>query len=114
MKSYKNCPIVSLGYSDIATLIVVGCGAWNKEKSSCLKLDEIHYGGDDFYEAYLVTEADAEIGSHYQKVFECNSRLKIYDDDTCVFKSDFQYNRFEIYRAGNFGTIIRCLKTRKD
>lgn len=105
MKSYKDCPIVSLGYSDIAALIAVGCG---------LKLDEIHYGGDDFYEAYLVTDEDIEIGSHYQKVFECESWLKIYDDDTCVFKSDFQYNRFEIYRAGNFGTIIRCLKTRKD
>ncbi len=33
MKSYKDCPIVSLGYSDIATLIVVGCVAWNKEKT---------------------------------------------------------------------------------
>lgn len=114
MKSYKDCPVISLGYSDIATLIVVGCRAWHDGKSSCLKLDEIHYGGDDFYDAYLVTDKDVEIGNHYKKVFECESWLKIYDDDTCVFKSDYQYNRFEIYRAENFGTIIRCLKSRKD
>ena len=113
MKTYKDYPKISLGYSDIATLIVVGCDKWDHERHSCLKIDEIHYGGDDFYEAYLVTDKDAEIGAHYEKIYECESWLKIYDDDTCVFKSDFKYNRFEIYRAGYYGTIIKCWNSKK-
>lgn len=113
MKTYRECPIVNLGGSDIATLIVVGCGEWDKKRHSCLKLEEIHYDSDGWYQAYLVTEKDVEIGSHYEKVYECTSWLKIYDDDTCVFKSDFKYNRFEIYRAANFGTIIKCWNSRQ-
>lgn len=110
MKTYKDFEKIPLGYSDIATLIVVGCCEWDKKRHSCLRIDEIHFGGDGFYEAYLVTDKDAKIGEHYEKVYECDSWLKIYDDDTRVFDSDYKYNRFEIYRAANYGMIIKCWK----
>lgn len=113
MKTYKDYPKIDLGYSDIATLIAVGCGQWDDERHSCLKIGEIGYGGDNIYDAYLVTDKDAEIGSHYEKVFECDSWLKIYDDDTCVFRSNYKFNRFEIYRAADFGTIIKCWNTKQ-
>lgn len=121
MKTYKDYPKIDLGYSDIATLIAVGTMSWDelREKSkndpacSCLKIGEVGYGGDNIYDAYLVTDKNVEIGAHYEKVFECESWLKIYDDDTCVFKSDYKYNHFEIYRAANYGTIIKCWNSKQ-
>lgn len=106
-KDHHQCETIYLGGSDIATLIAVGVGA---EK---LELKEICYGEDGDYEAYLCGE-ETEIPNYYIKVYECKGWLKIYDDDRCVFDTDRfnggerYYNHFEIFRAGAFGTIIRC------
>ncbi len=109
MKTYKECEIIRLGASDYATLIAVGCPLEYGENWS-LNLKEINFGEDGCYHAYLVDNKDIEIGSHYTKVFECFAWLKIYDDTTCVFQSNYEFNFFEIWRAGNSGMIIRCLK----
>lgn len=111
MKTYKDCKKISLGGSDYCSVIAVGCYDYGEKHlgNQSLKMKDIHFGEDGGYEAYLVEGEDIVIGSHYEKVFECTSWLKIYDDYKCVFKSDYDFNRFEIYRAGNFGTIIRCL-----
>ena len=121
MKTYKECEVLDLGGSDIASLIVVGTKSWSdyrqeqqsNENAEIVKIQMIHFGGDGFYKAYLVEYSMVEIGEHYEKVFECYSWLKIYDDYKCVFESlrfNPNFNKFEIYRAGNYGMIIRCLK----
>lgn len=118
MKTYKDFEKIPLGYSDIACLIAVGTKSFEEARkereidhdASILKIQEIRFGVDGFYEAYLVTDKNAKIGAHYEKVYECDSWLKIYDDDTRVFQSDYEYNHFEIYRAANYGMIIKCWK----
>lgn len=114
-KDHHYCPKVNLGGSDIAALIVVGCG---KEK---LNVAAIDYGGDGSYSAYLCGK-ETEIPAYYTKVFECDHWLKIYDDTSLVFDSDDNslvfnsdmngriFHHFAIYRAADFGTIIQMEK----
>ncbi len=94
-----------IGSSDIASLIVVGCS--NECKG--LKLFELHFAGDGSYYAYIVDET-AEIGDHYQKVAEFHTWLKIYDDEGLTFKFHEHKSSIEVYRAGEFGVIIKITK----
>lgn len=105
LENYHNCEKIRIGSSDIAALIAVGCGTED------LKTAAINYGEDGNYLAYICG-GEIEIPSHYEKVFECRSWLKIYDDERLTFDSakHGDFNRFEVYRAGNFGTIIRMWK----
>lgn len=101
MKNYKEFRHVSLGDSDIATLIAVGGG--HNPETGFIESKAISFGEDANYEAYLVMEP-AEIGAHYKKVFECDSWLKIYDDyDRTLY---IHGKHIEIYRAGMMGIII--------
>lgn len=102
MKNYKEFEQESIGYSDIATLILVGCD------ENGLKTGQLSFGGDGRYEAYIVTEPDAEIGSHYNKVTTFNHWLKIYDDDGLTYRVDAK--EINIYRAGEFGCIIQIIQ----
>lgn len=93
MKTYKDFRKIGLGFSDIAALVLRGCDC----------IDELHFGGDGHYSAYLVTE-EAEIGEHYKEVFRCHSWLWIYDDERCVcmiYAPDII-----VYRAGEMGCVI--------
>lgn len=65
------------------------------------------FGEDGSYRAYMVTGADVEIGSHYEKVAAFKGWLRIYDDDGKTFeKSAAEIN---VYRSGDFGCIIQTL-----
>lgn len=94
MKNYKE-KIISLGCSDIASLTVRSCG----------NVGEINFGEDGNYKAYEITE-DCEIPSHYEKVFEGENWLKIYDDFGLCYSAN-KGKTVTIYRAGSFGCIIQ-------
>lgn len=106
LNDYHSCEKIRIGSSDIAALIAVGCG------EDDLKTAAIDYGEDGGYSAYVCDEKTA-IPDYYAKVFECRAWLKIYDDAGLMFDSTNSYsgfNRFAIYRAGSFGTIIKMAK----
>lgn len=103
MKSYKECDKISIGQSDIAALILVGCR--NEEG---VVSEPLHFGEDGEYHAYIIDCEEVEIGSHYKKVAIFHHWLKIYDDDSRVF---YRLAReINIYRAGDFGCIIELKK----
>lgn len=99
MKSYKEYKKEYIGESDIASLILAG---FKNEEGLVLK--ELHFGGDGCYKAYIV-DGEAEIGSHYKKVAEFNTWMKIYDDHS--FVAEFKGNKIEVYRVAEMGCIIR-------
>ena len=101
MKTYKNYEKKFIGVSDYATLILVGC-----DKNG-LKTEQLHFGEDGWYSAYIVEGADVIIDSHYEKVATFNHWLKIYDDTARTFCEHAK--EFNIYRAGDFGCIIQII-----
>lgn len=105
MKSYKDFRKDYIGFSDIASLILVGCG------ENGLKLQELHFGGDGTYKAYVVKEKDVEIGEHYKKVADFSSWLKIYDDEGLSYRVDADY--IVVYRAAEMGCIIHAYNNEK-
>lgn len=97
MKDYKKYLKTFIGRSDIGLLTVNACG----------DVGTIHFGEDGAYYAYIV-EDDTEIPPHYEQVFETSEPwLWIYDDETKVIEIQNQYG-FTIYRAGDFGCIIKA------
>lgn len=101
MKNYKDFEKQYIGSSDIASLILAGCN------ENGLSLKELHFGQDASYSAYIV-EGEAEIGSHYHKVAEFESWLKIYDDDELV--KSFRGKKITVYRAAEMGCIIQIIQ----
>ena len=106
-KEHDLCERVYMGWSDIATLIAVGCG------DQGIKAEPILFGEDSDYGAYL-SGKETEIPDYYHKVFECDYWLRIYDDIECEFDTDRyngegerDYQHFTIYRAGSVGMIIQ-------
>ena len=102
-KTYKDFETEFIGESDIATLILVGY-----EDENGLKLEELSFGEDGDYRAYIVYGLDVEIGSHYRKVATFKHWLKIYDDTEKTFHRHAK--EFNIYRAGEFGCIIQIVE----
>ena len=100
MKMYKNYETKFIGESDIAALILVGMG---KQGVCSIPLP---FGEDGSYRAYI-TDENAEIGSHYRKVAEFSSWLKIYDDDGLSARYDA--DQITVYRAGLKGYIIQLV-----
>lgn len=103
MKTYKDFEQKYIGDSDIATLILVG----NRNEEG-LKTELLRFGEDGYYKAYIVTEIDVEIGSHYKKVATFNHWLKIYDDDELTYRVNAK--EINIYRAGLLGCIIQIIQ----
>lgn len=103
MKTYKDFEKKYIGGSDIAALILVGCRG-----EEGVKTEQLHFDEDGNYSAYIVTESDVEIGSHYTKVATYNHWLKIYDDDGLTYRVDAK--EINIYRAGEFGCIIQIIQ----
>jgi len=89
MKTYKDFEKQYIGLSDIASLILVGCG------KNGLSLKELHCGQDASYQAYIV-EA------------EFDSWLKIYDDEGLV--KQFSGKNIIVYRAAEMGCIIQIVQ----
>ena len=98
MRDYHDYIKIGIGGSDIASVIMVGCG----EEGLITK--PLHFGMDGGYTAYYVDE-EAEIGEHYTLVEEFESWLKIYDDDGLVFRADAE--KIKVFRAGEMGCIIQ-------
>ena len=94
---------ISLGGSDYATLIMVGCRG-----EEGLKTEPLYYGEDGEYSAWLVTSEDVVIPEHYKLKATFNYWLKVYDDDGLT--ADLSGKTIEVYRAGEFGTLIRIIK----
>lgn len=106
MKSYKDFNTISIGGSDIACLVLVGCKVNEKGESLGAFTELLHFGEDGSYRAYYATEP-CEVGEHYKKVASFNGWLKIYDDSDRTFS---EYGDFNIYRAGDFGCIIEKVR----
>lgn len=101
-KPYKETRI-SLGGSDIASLILVGC----KEGVNGLYLNELHFAGDNNYYAYIVRDSLVEIPNHYHLEYTYNYWMKVYDDDEKTYR--ISADVIEVYRSGDYGCIIRAL-----
>lgn len=101
MKSYKEYENITIGFSDIAQLIL---------RFSCQPPVELNFGGDGEYGAYIVDE-DAEIGAHYHEVARGDYWAWIYDDYGKSLNIDTNDNAGEIvvYRAGDYGCIIQII-----
>jgi len=100
--NYKEYDKISLGYSDIAALVMVGY----KPRIGAVP-QMLNFGEDSHYSAYLV-DGEAEIGSHYTLIAEYYTWLKIYDDDDLVAR--FDGTTIRVYRAGEMGCIIQVVK----
>lgn len=103
MKSYKEYGKWWIGESDIATLVCVGID----EKEDDIETFFLEFSGDGEYYAYIVDE-EAEIGSHYKLVHTFTYWCRIYDDSskTCEVSG----KKINIYRAGDFGTIVQVIR----
>ena len=106
MKSYKDFEKRYIGTSDIATLILVGCG------ENGLNLQELDFGEDNSYSAYICNENNVEIGEHYKKISEFNYWLKIYDDEEKVI--EFKADKIVVYRAAMMGCIIHLINNESE
>lgn len=111
MSSYKD-RVIYLGGSDIASLLLRGCSKILKDR----KNDEdwqiepkiLELNGDGLYRSYFVNE-NIEIPKHYKKVYECLHWLWIYDDDRKVANIKCKDNKIEVYRAGDYGILIKAI-----
>lgn len=92
---YKNYSKLYLGVSDIASLTLRNANG----------VYTLNFGGDSSYSAYYVTD-DIAIPEYYSIVFEHKGWLWIYDDNgkTVNIEGDIV-----IYRAGDYGCIIKVL-----
>ena len=93
---------VFLGGSDVAALTLVGY-----KPDIGLSAEVLKFGSDGEYYAYIVPGEDIEIGSHYKLITTFSSWLKVYDDDSLMYRCDGDLIR--IYRAGDFGCIIQII-----
>ena len=98
MKTYKDFEKEYIGESDVAALTMVGM------TEECLTAQILHFDGDDAYSAYIVDEADVEIGKHYSQVASFKTWLKIYDDKGLAF--EVYSPKIDVYTAGEYGCII--------
>ena len=102
MKTYKDFGKEYIGSSDIASLILAGY-----VEGKGFEFKKLYFGQDDSYSAYIVEGDDVEIGSHYSKVAEFNSWMKIYDDNELT--KSFYADRIVVYRAAEMGCVIQLI-----
>lgn len=100
MKNYKDFNKQYIGFSDIASLVLVGFGENDVETQL------LHFGRDGAYDAYVV-DGETEIGAHYELVASFSSWTRVYDDSSlCLNLSGEKINFF---RAGEMGCIIQVI-----
>ena len=91
--NYKD-NILSLGFSDIARLII----------SSPKGVQELKFGSDGTYNAYIVS-SDMVIPNHYSHIMSCEGWMKVYDDEGLTWEK--YADKIDIFRAGDFGCILK-------
>lgn len=104
-RTYKDCPKVDLGESDIASLTI----------RSGLNISLLRFGEDGSYSAYECIGDGIEIGAHYTKIFTGFKWLTIYDDNGVAYNryAPEGFTAVDIYRAGEFGCIIHWRSEKK-
>lgn len=103
MDGYKK-NTVDLGCSDIASLTVRYC---SDMQNNYMKADVLIFGSDGDYTGYIVEDDNVVIPDYYKLVLEAKTWIVIYDDDSLVYKA--RAKKIEIYRAGDFGCIIKLI-----
>lgn len=88
---------INIGGSDIASLTL----------RSPMQAATLDFVEDGDYCAWLVSDMSVSVPDHYKKVFSCEYWLKIYDDDG--LQADFNAKQIEVYRAGDYGCLIRLI-----
>lgn len=99
MKNYHDCKKYDLGWSDISMITAVGVG------ENGIKSEYIYYGSDGDYSAYLADEETA-IPDYYEKTADFENWATFYSDYYAALS--IKAEKIEVYRAGDFGTIIKC------
>ena len=104
MKNYKDFEKIYIGGSDIANITVRYCS----KNDMKIKYFNLKFNEDNEYWAHFVDEP-AEIGAHYEKVFD----EKIYwahfiDDENVAAK--IACGNLKIYRAGMMGCIVEFIE----
>lgn len=105
MKNYRDFDKVHMGETDIATILL------SYTINGTEKTFEIATGEDSRFSAYYI-EGEAEIGSHYNLIFEaeCVNKASFSDEDG--ENSKFEYDEektIRLYRAGVHGFILQVL-----
>lgn len=103
-KTYRDFDREIIGGSDIAALTLTGC---TPDGVDCKMLK---FGGDAAYKAYIVDDADVEIGEHYTLVATFKSWVRIYDDYGMSWEYSKNDATINIYRAGDYGCIIQIVE----
>ena len=101
MKYYKDYPLIYLGMSDMASLVLVYFDNVDYETQSRI----LPMGSDGSYRGRVVYN-DVEIAAHFTKQFSINgSWVKIFDDDSLCWigRKDAIY---EFYTAGDRTLLI--------
>ena len=102
-KQYK----ISLGESDIAQLILMGC---HPEEKYGTRAQPLRFGGDGEYSAWLC-DAVTDVPEHYELIALYHTWIKVYDD-TCMVAYIYAGHETPIgvYRAGEYGCLIKVFK----
>lgn len=107
MKSYKSCPRIYLGTSDIASLVMSGF-----DKSVGHRVDVLSFALDSSYSGYLAIDYSSsltQIPDHYHLKASYDHWLVIYDDDGKIFDFCSDGCHIDVYRAGDMGCLIHIL-----
>jgi hypothetical protein len=104
---YKDYPSKYIGESDIANLTLRYC-------KDGIKYENIHFGGDGSYDAYIVDDEDVYIGEHYELVISIKGLFwfEIIDDKGVTYSERMSGGNsiLNIYRAGSYGIIIQTIR----
>ena len=107
INDHHGYPVMPIGISDIAALIIVGPKAERKSKyEEYLDTAIMHFGGDGDYFAYIVDE-NAIIPDHYKPVAHLSYWINIYDDTSLAYSARADW--INVFRAGDHGCIIQLI-----
>lgn len=98
--NHHTCNKTYIGSSDIASVYITG------SKDGNTVINEIHFGGDDSYHAYMADET-VIIPDYYRLVADVEGPATITDD----YESFAIENKgpIRVYRAGEMGCIIQTV-----
>lgn len=115
IKKYKDFGTKHyVGFSDIATLSLIGCKLAEERTSvygEGLKCKFIAFGEDGDYDCYIISD-HIEVPLHYAKVETFASWVRIVDDQEVMYTLDSNY--IDVYRAGERGFLIQLRSNQSE